>query len=154
MLETNGRKNCAKMLKNLAKHSEETYGGFVTAVQVNFHMNGETKHDQHRDIYSAKQRAGPSCTCSFREAVGTVCYSLGSSRHCLLEAMTDELSGLNACGEGCLGRREKRWLHSGCAMYFNDAWNQNHTHGIPKMEEPAGPRISIAFLLGAAGGAV
>ncbi len=56
-------------------HSKEaTYGGFVSAVQVNFHCNGESFHDQHRDVYSAKQRAGPNCACSFKECVGTVCY--------------------------------------------------------------------------------
>jgi len=122
----------------------------VTAVQINFHPNGSTFHDQHRDIYSGKQRAGPNCTCSFRECVGTVCYSLGSSRMCQLDTMTDDTSSLKACGESCSGRREMRWLHSGEAMYFNAPWNQNHMHGIPKMENYSGPRISIAFLLGAA----
>ena len=36
-------------------------------------------------------------------------------------------------------------------MYFNEAWNANHTHGIPAIEngQEVGPRISIAFLLGA-----
>eukprot|EP00928_Gymnodinium_smaydae_P012941 TRINITY_DN14722_c0_g4_i1.p1 TRINITY_DN14722_c0_g4~~TRINITY_DN14722_c0_g4_i1.p1 ORF type:complete len:620 (+),score=114.30 TRINITY_DN14722_c0_g4_i1:130-1860(+) len=149
MLEGNGRKKCAKMMKDLAKHSEESFGGYVTAVQVNFHMNGETKHDQHRDIYSAKQRAGPSCTCSFRECLGTICYTLGSSRHCLLETQTDDISSLTACCNGCTGKSWKKWLHSGVGMYFNDAWNQNHLHGIPMMDEAVGPRISIAFLLGA-----
>ena len=27
--------------------------------------------------------------------------------------------------------------------------SRNHTHGIPKMPDEAGPRISVAFLLGA-----
>jgi len=150
MLHSSGRQRCAEMLLQLVKTSEEKYAGFVTAVQINFHPNGGTFHDQHRDIYSAKQRAGPNCTCSFRECVGTVCYSLGSSRICTLESMTDEQSALTPCCESCEGRREKRWLHSGDAMFFNDKWNQNHTHGIPSMgEEGVGPRISVAFLLGA-----
>lgn len=36
-------------LRKLVKLSEVTYGGFVSAVQVNFHVNGESFHDQHRD---------------------------------------------------------------------------------------------------------
>merc|ERR1712070_529432 len=99
--------------------------------QVNFHMNGSTFHDQHKDIYSAKQRAGPNCTCSFRECLGTVCYSLGSSRKCLCETAVDEASAFAPCGPDCQGCREYRWLHSGDAMFFNGPWNQNHTHGIP-----------------------
>jgi len=150
MLENYGKARCARLMFDLVKESEFKYGGFVTAVQINFHPNGTTFHDQHRDIYSGKQRAGPNCTCSFRECVGTVCYSLGSSRVCQLDTMTDETSVVQACGESCEGRREMRWLRSGEAMYFNAPWNQNHMHGIPKMEEHSGPRISIAFLLGAA----
>lgn len=149
MLDNHGRKKCAKMLLDLANNSEKKFGGYVTAVQVNFHPNGETYHDQHRDIYSAKQRAGPNCTCSFRECVGTVCYSIGSSRLCLLETMVDELSVIKPCSERCKGCSEHRWLHSGEAMYFNAPWNQNHMHGIPAMAEDSGPRISVAFLLGA-----
>merc|ERR1712048_1483988 len=115
----------------------------------NFHPHGETYHAQHRDIYSAKQRAGPNCTCSFRKCVGTVCYSVGSSRACLLETATDNLSSICPCGDDCEGRQERQWLHSGDAMFFNEAWNANHTHGIPIMHEECGPRISVAFLLGA-----
>jgi len=150
MLEAHGRQRCADMLLQLVKASESKYGGLVTAVQINFHPHGGTYHDQHRDIYSAKQRAGPNCTCSFRECVGTVCFSLGSSRICLCETMTDDMSQLRPCCERCEGRRERRWLHSGEAMFFNAAWNSNHTHGIPAMpREQVGPRISVAFLLGA-----
>ena len=29
--------------------------------------------------------AGPSCTCTFKKCVGTVCYTVGSSRQCLPE---------------------------------------------------------------------
>jgi len=150
MLEGCGKAACAKMMLKLVKHSEALYGGYVTAVQVNFHPSGETYHDQHRDIYSGKQRAGPNCTCSFRECVGTVCYSLGSARACQLDTMTDSMSGLVACGNKCAGRREMRWLKSGEAMYFNAPWNQSHTHGIPSSKETTGPRISVAFLLGSA----
>lgn len=150
MLDSFGKSHCARLMLDLVSKSEKKYGGYVTAVQVNFHPHGDTYHDQHRDIYSGKQRAGPNCTCSFRECVGTVCYSLGSSRICHLETMTDDMSAVKPCSESCCGRREQRWLHSGEAMYFNAPWNQNHTHGIPKAEEWAGPRISVAFLLGSA----
>lgn len=154
MLNNHGRSRCARMLLQMVKYSEARYTGYVTSIQVNFHPHGNTYHAQHRDIYSAKQRAGPNCTCSFRKCIGTVCYTVGSSRVCVLETCTDELSAVKACGEDCGGRKEIRWLHSGDAMFFNEAWNNNHTHGIPSMEEmqpgvPCGPRISVAFLLGA-----
>jgi hypothetical protein len=152
MMQNFNKHRCATMLLKLAQYSESKYEGFVTAVQVNFHPNGESYHDQHRDIYSGKQRAGPNCTCSFRECVGTVCYSLGSSRECQLDTVTDDLSGIQPCGPACVGRQQRHWLHSGEAMYFNDEWNQRHLHGIPQTEGPpsaVGPRISIAFLLGA-----
>ena len=151
MLSNAGRTRCVKLLLQMVKHSEAEYGGYVTAIQVNFHPNGESFHAQHRDIYSAKQRAGPSCTCTFKKCVGTVCYTVGSSRQCLLETMTDVFSAIKPCGDECTGRRERCWLHSGDAMYFNEAWNANHTHGIPAIENghEIGPRISIAFLLGA-----
>lgn len=79
-LESANQQRCAQMMLKLVQSSEATYGGFVSAVQVNFHCTGESFHDQHRDVYGAKQRAGPNCACSFKECVGTVCYSLGSSR--------------------------------------------------------------------------
>merc|ERR1719356_2227088 len=101
------------MILTLVKESEKRFGGFVIAVQVNFHPHGGTYHDQHRDVYSGKQRAGPNCACSFRECVGTVCYSLGSARVCQLDTMTDGMSSLAACGDKCAGRRERRWLRSG-----------------------------------------
>jgi hypothetical protein len=151
MLSNFNKHRCANMLLKLAQYSESKYEGFVTAVQVNFHPNGESYHDQHRDIYSGKQRAGPNCTCSFRECVGTLCFSLGSSRECQMDTMTDELSGIESCGPTCGGHRTRHWLHSGEAMYFNDEWNQRHMHGIPKVDDNPlhhGPRISIAFLLG------
>lgn len=149
MLIKHGRQRCANMITDLLSHSETTYQGYVTAIQVNFHPHGSTYHDQHRDIYSAKQTAGPNCTCQFQDCVGTVCYSLGSSRLVHLETMTDATSALDPCGEACNGSRERRWLHSGSGMYFNGDWNSNHTHGIPAMEEGCGPRISLAFLLAA-----
>lgn len=152
MLANWNRSKCAKMLLQLAAESEKKYNAYVTAVQINFHPDGTTFHDQHRDIYSAKQRAGPNCACSFREGVGTVCYSLGSSRMCRLESKVDDFSAINSCGDDCAGRTEHRWLHSGDAMYFNNAWNQNHTHGVPQMDQVTGPRISIAFLLGSEAG--
>jgi len=154
MLDQYQRKTCSRMLLQMVKNCESRYGGFVTSIQINFHTNGRTFHAQHRDIYSAKQRAGPNCTCSFRKCIGTVCYSVGSSRACYCETMTDEFSSIKPCSDSCEGRRETVWLHSGDAMFFNQAWNANHTHGIPSMDEiePGqawGPRISVAFLLGA-----
>lgn len=137
---------CCKMLMELHSYTERKYNGFVTAIQVNMHTDGTSHHDQHRDIYSVKQSAGPNCTCQFQDCVGTVCYSIGSSRQVLLETMTDKLSNIQPCGENCQGRRERRWLHSGASMYFNGPWNDNHTHGIPATEG-CGPRISLAFLL-------
>ncbi|CAE7609784.1 unnamed protein product [Symbiodinium natans] len=123
MLNNAGRSRCVRMLMQMVKYSEAEYGGYVTAIQINFHLSGESFHAQHRDIYSAKQRAGPSCTCTFKKCVGTVCYTVGSSRQCLLETMTDTFSSVKPCGADCTGRRERRWLHSGDAMYFNEAWN-------------------------------
>eukprot|EP00928_Gymnodinium_smaydae_P013192 TRINITY_DN1481_c0_g1_i1.p1 TRINITY_DN1481_c0_g1~~TRINITY_DN1481_c0_g1_i1.p1 ORF type:complete len:698 (-),score=160.68 TRINITY_DN1481_c0_g1_i1:107-2200(-) len=149
MLNKVGQQTAADMLQRLLQHTEKTYFGFVTAIQVNFHPHKGTYHDQHRDIYSQKQSAGPNCTCQFQECVGTVCYSLGSSRLSLLTTMTDDMSLIKPCGDSCEGRREYRWLHSGNAMFFNGDWNNNHTHGIPPSEEECGPRISLAFLLAA-----
>jgi len=148
MLLKFGKNTCAKMLMELHGYTERKYNGYVTAIQVNIHHHG-SYHDQHRDIYSLKQSAGPNCTCQFQECVGTVCYSLGSSRICLCETMTDTLSSIQPCGEECEGRKEYSWLHSGASMYFNGDWNNNHTHGIPPCEEDTGPRISLAFLLAA-----
>lgn len=139
--------HCCKMLMELHKYTERKYNGFVTAIQVNFHPNGSSYHDQHRDIYSVKQSAGPNCTCQFQECVGTVCYTVGSSRQVLCETMTDTLSSIRPCGDTCEGRRERTWLHSGTSMYFNGDWNNNHTHGIPQTDDEIGPRISLAFLL-------
>jgi len=138
---------CSKMLTELHKYTEQKYKGFVTAVQVNFHPDDGSYHDQHRDIYSVKQAAGPNCTCQFQDCVGTVCYSIGSSRICLLQTMTDTLSSIQPCGESCEGSSDYTWLHSGSSMYFNGDWNNNHVHGVPPAEEQCGPRISLAFLL-------
>lgn len=149
MLCKHGQARCSDMIWKLLKFSESKYQGFVTAIQVNFHSHRGSYHDQHRDIYSVKQAAGPNCTCQFQECTGTVCYSLGSSRRVLLETMTDGISHISACGDNCQGRREHNWLNSGAAMYFNGDWNDSHTHGIPPSEDECGPRISIAFLLAA-----
>merc|ERR550525_1667388 len=149
MLYRAGKHTTAHMIQKLLLHTQMKYNGFVTAIQVNFHPHRGTFHDQHRDIYSQKQSAGPNCTCQFQDSVGTVCYSIGSSRLALLTTMTDKLSSIRPCGEHCEGRREFRWLHSGNSMYFNGDWNNNHTHGIPPSEEECGPRISLAFLLAA-----
>lgn len=34
--------------------------------------------------------AGPSCTCTFKKCVGTVCYTVGSSRQCLPETWVNK----------------------------------------------------------------
>jgi len=149
MLNKYGKQKIAEMIEKLVAHTEKKYAGHVTAIQVNFHPHKGTYHDQHRDIYSQRQSAGPNCTCQFVDCTGTVCYSLGSSRLVMLDTMTDELSSIKKCSEGCEGRKELKWLHSGNAMYFNGDWNNNHTHGIPPSEEECGPRISMAFLLAA-----
>ena len=58
-------------------------------------------------------------------------------------------SPARCCAE-CKGSWSKPWLHSGTLVSFNDAYNQNHTHGIPTHDEeadgPCGPRISVALL--------
>jgi len=149
MLQKAGQGIATKMLKKLVDYTEMRYMGYVTAIQVNFHPHKGTYHDQHRDIYSQKQSAGPNCTCQFQDCVGTVCYSLGSSRLALLTTMTDDMSAIKPCCDKCEGRQEYRWLHSGNSMYFNGDWNNNHTHGIPPSEEECGPRISLAFLIAA-----
>eukprot|EP00656_Telonema_subtile_P054931 TRINITY_DN8330_c0_g1_i2.p1 TRINITY_DN8330_c0_g1~~TRINITY_DN8330_c0_g1_i2.p1 ORF type:complete len:313 (-),score=59.30 TRINITY_DN8330_c0_g1_i2:46-984(-) len=120
----------------------------ITAVQVNLHLDGSSFHAQHRDIFSGaqKEKAGRDCTCSFKKCNGTVCFSVGSSRQVCCETMSDEMSHHENCGEDCGGFRELRWFNSGCAMYFNDKWNNGHTHGIVQATGPCGPRISIALL--------
>ena len=126
---------------------DDQFGGFDDHSGI----LGESFHAQHRDIYSAKQRAGqpvttnvnvevwrclkyltpvlvdvpkfpqafqyhtisdafgrslqehrvghsrtpsrvagPSCTCTFKKCVGTVCYTVGSSRQCLPETWVNK----------------------------------------------------------------
>lgn len=153
LLMNYGRGNsgkAAQVMKALVDYTERKYGKRVTAIQTNFHPNHESFHAQHRDIFSSKQRGGSNCTCSFHTCSGTVCYSLGSSRRILCETCVDEMSQFEACGDGCEPCKKWRWLESGSFMYFNDKWNNNHTHGIPPSPElPSGPRISIAFLMAA-----
>jgi hypothetical protein len=140
----------AAVMKALVDYTERKYGKRVTAIQTNFHPNHESFHAQHRDIFSSKQRGVSNCTCSFHVCSGTVCYSLGSSRRILCETCVDEMSQFEACGPECQPTKKWRWLESGSYMYFNDKWNNNHTHGIPASPElPSGPRISIAFLMAA-----
>jgi len=138
--------DAAKGIRALVAHTEREYNFRVTAIQLNFHPNNKSSHKQHRDIYGAGQKGGINCTCSFMKCTGTVCYSLGSSRQILCETIADKRSHYEACGEECTGCKTFRWMHSGSAMYFNDPWNNNNTHGVPKMEEECGPRISVALL--------
>jgi hypothetical protein len=133
-------------IRALVAHTEKEYGFRVSAVQLNFHPSNKSFHKQHRDIYGAGQKGGLNCTCKFTRAVGTVCYSIGSSRQVKCETITDTKSKYEACSEGCTGAKTTKWMHSGSAMYFNAPWNNNHTHGIPPFEEACGPRISVALL--------
>jgi len=142
----NSESDAGKGIRALVAHTEREYNFRVTAIQLNFHPNHRSSHKQHRDIYGAGQKGGINCTCSFMKCTGTVCYSLGSSRQVLCETITDQRSKYEACGEDCTGSKTFRWMHSGSAMYFNAPWNNNHTHGVPRLEEACGPRISIALL--------
>jgi len=146
LLEREGPSVAGKGIRALVDHTEKEYGFKVTAIQLNFHPNHKTSHKQHRDIYGAGQKGGINCTCSFMKCQGTVCYSLGSSRQVLCETIQDARSKYEACSEACEGRKVYHWLSSGSAMFFNDKWNTSHTHGIPQMNDPCGPRISVALL--------
>lgn len=147
VLERDNQESAAgKGIRALVAHTEQEYGYRVTAIQLNFHPNHKSSHKQHRDIYGAGQKGGINCTCSFMKCTGTVCYSIGSSRQILCETITDSRSKYETCGEECTGRKTYKWMHSGSAMHFNAPWNNNHTHGVPSVEEPCGPRISIALL--------
>ena len=102
-----------------------------------------------------RDMAGRDCTCSFKPNIATACLSLGSTRKCLVEAEVDDFSHLSKCCEACTGYQCHHWLRSGSLMYFNDAWNRSHNHGIPRNAGDAdasgagGPRISIALLCAA-----
>jgi len=147
VLERAGKDSDAgRGVRALVEHTERLYGFRVTAIQLNFHVNQTSSHKQHRDIYGAGQKGGINCTCSFAKCTGTVCYSLGSSRQVLTQTIADKRSRYEACGEDCAGCKTYRWMHSGSAMYFNDRFNNNHTHGVPTMTEACGPRVSIALL--------
>jgi hypothetical protein len=141
---------CAAAIDSLVAYTEKKYNKSVTAIQLNLHLDGNSCHKQHHDIYSIAQRegAGRDCTCSFKENVATCCYSLGSSRRILLQAAPGKLR--KKCGDECAGCTRKPWLNSGDLMYFNKDWNRTWTHGIPKHDSEAdgdiGPRISIALL--------
>lgn len=142
----NPESDAGKGIRALVQHTESLYGFKVTAIQINFHPNEKSSHKQHRDIFGAGQKAGINCTCSFMKCVGTVCYSLGSSRRVLCETISDDRSKYEACCEECTGRKVFKYMHSGSAMYFNGKWNDSHTHGVPPWKVPVGPRISVALL--------
>jgi len=148
LLEKHGKLDAVEAIKSLIAWTEEYVKCSVAAVQINFHHCSDTFHAQHRDIFGIKQKekAGRDCTCSFKNCVGTMCFSLGSSRQLMLQKMSDNLSSYEPCGEGCTGCREKRYFQSGESMYFNAVWNNNFTHGIPAALHHVGPRISIALL--------
>ena len=147
-------RDCALAMDCLVSYVELKYSKSVSAVQINLHLDGNSCHKQHHDIYSIKQRekAGRDCTCSFKNNVATACFSIGSSRRVKLNAQRGggEDGRSKRCCEECVGVSRKPWLHSGDLMYFNDTWNKAWTHGIPKHDVEAdgaiGPRISIALL--------
>eukprot|EP00929_Paragymnodinium_shiwhaense_P075080 TRINITY_DN38396_c0_g1_i1.p1 TRINITY_DN38396_c0_g1~~TRINITY_DN38396_c0_g1_i1.p1 ORF type:complete len:587 (+),score=118.67 TRINITY_DN38396_c0_g1_i1:103-1761(+) len=139
--------DAGKAMRALVAYSEDKYAAKVSAVQVNIHMNEKSHHKQHRDIYGAGQKGGPNCTCTFVPAIGTICYSIGSSRHVLTETLTDERSKYEACSDDCKGARKFLVMRSGTGMFMNGKWNNNHSHGVPPCEKKCGPRISIACLL-------
>eukprot|EP00929_Paragymnodinium_shiwhaense_P107836 TRINITY_DN74193_c0_g1_i1.p1 TRINITY_DN74193_c0_g1~~TRINITY_DN74193_c0_g1_i1.p1 ORF type:complete len:607 (-),score=147.78 TRINITY_DN74193_c0_g1_i1:67-1887(-) len=139
-------KPCAKALQTLAEATEKEYKCKVVATQVNFHPDGTTHHLQHRDIFSPPNKLSLNCTCSMRQCRCSICYTVGSTRQLLCEAMTDETSQMDTCSESCEGSRVRHWLDSGSVTFLNDVWNRSHTHGIPKCEHDCGPRISVAFL--------
>jgi hypothetical protein len=147
LLERDPNSMAGLAVRQLVNYTEREWKARVTAVQLNFHPNQKSSHKNHRDIYGAGQKGGINCTCSFMKCIGTVCYSLGSSRQILCETITDTRSKYSACGDGCTGCKTYKYMHSGSAMFFNGKWNNNHTHGVPPTDVPAGPRISIALLL-------
>ena len=145
---------CSIAMDCLVTYVELKYSKSVSAVQINLHLDGNSCHKQHHDIYSIKQRekAGRDCTCSFKNNVATACFSIGSSRRVQLNAQRgggDDGKSKKCCDE-CTGVSTKPWLNSGDLMYFNNVWNKAWTHGIPKHDVendgPIGPRISIALL--------
>jgi len=117
-----------KAIWTLKAHAENYYCLRVVAAQVNFHPDGTTFHKQHQDKYRG----------------GTVAYSLGSSRKACAKP-----SGPGEWGTGRpLTGDEETFMFdmtSGDAMYFNQAWNESNSHGIPRLDEPCGPRLSLVF---------
>merc|ERR1712217_63814 len=133
---------CGKAMRALMAFTEERYGVTVSAMQINIHPDEKTCHKQHRDVYGA---AGELCM--INPSVGTICYSIGSSRHMKTQTMTDSRSRFMACGEDCKGRRDFWVLRSDSACFFNRTFNNNWSHGVPPIDAKCGPRISIALLL-------
>ena len=147
-----GLEPAASALDALIAYTENKFFVHVSAVQVTLHLDGSTCHKQHHDIYSIAQRAGAGrdCTCSFNENIATCCYTLGSSRRCMLRAAPCKVR--HKCCEACTGYSKKPWLHSGCSMFFNKAWNRTWTHGIPhhdRADGDLGPRMSMSLLCAA-----
>merc|ERR1712087_175425 len=91
--------DCAAGLDALCGYVENKYSVKVAAVQINVHMDGSSSHKNHRDVYGSeqKERVGKNCTCSFTTAAATACFSLGSSRRCLLRTETDKHSSRSRC---------------------------------------------------------
>ena len=149
LLTKHGKAEAAEMLSRMIQWTEKAKDCVVTACQLNLHPNEESFHAQHRDIFSVaqKEKAGRDCTCSFTTCIGTMCFSIGSSRQMQLSTMVDTMSEFEPCCEKCTGYKERRFFQNGEAMWFNDVWNKSHTHGVPVAKHlPCGPRISIALL--------
>ena len=149
LLTKHGKGEAAEALSRLIQWTEAEKDCVVTACQLNLHANEESFHAQHRDIFSIaqKEKAGRDCTCSFTTCIGTMCFSIGSSRQMQLSTMVDQMSEFNPCCSECTGHKQRCCFQNGQAMWFNDVWNKSHTHGIPVATHlPCGPRISIAML--------
>jgi len=152
LLTKHGKAEAAELISRLIQWTEKDKKCVVTACQLNLHANEESFHAQHRDIFSVaqKEKAGRDCTCSFTTCIGTMCFSIGSSRQMQLSTMVDSMSEFEPCCEACTGHKERRFFQNGEAMWFNDVWNKSHTHGVPMAKHlPCGPRISIAMLCAA-----
>merc|ERR1712060_191037 len=120
------------------EHAERVYRINIVAIQINLHPDGRSSHKQHQDKIRGRGHGELIAAQS-----GTVTYSLGSCRPMLLKSLTDG----PACCANCQANHHL-WLESGTSVFFNGLWNDTHTHGVPRMEVPCGPRISIAMFHG------
>eukprot|EP00756_Hemistasia_phaeocysticola_P066116 Hpha_TRINITY_DN9009_c0_g1::TRINITY_DN9009_c0_g1_i1::g.141909::m.141909 len=117
--------HCRFALSGLVRWVETFLHARVDMIQINLHPDQSSWHGQHHDAHSGGTDG--------KKRRFTICFSLGSSR----------ALKLGAC---CCGSSQTHVVSSGDAMVFNTAWNANHTHGVPPLRQPCGPRISIAMI--------